>query len=54
MESRTANIILQQVDSDTTSPSLERSVLLEIISTGTQDSDHVIRILITMRIKDRL
>jgi len=33
--------ISQQVESDTTSPSLERSVSLEIISTVTQGSDHV-------------
>ena len=33
--------IMQQVESDATSPSLERSVSLEIIPTVTQGSDHV-------------
>jgi len=33
--------ISQQVESDATSPSLERSVLLEIIPTVAQGSDHV-------------
>jgi len=33
--------ISQQVESDATSPFLERSVSLEIISTMTQVSDHV-------------
>ena len=33
--------VSQQVESDATSPSLERSVLLEIIPTVTQGSDHV-------------
>jgi len=34
--------ISQLVESDTTSPSLERSVSLEIILTVTQSSDHVV------------
>jgi len=47
--------ILQQVESDTTSPSLERSVSLEIIPTVTQGSEHVaVRILMMIKIKDKL
>jgi len=55
VESRTANIILQQVDSDTTSPSLERSVLFEVIPSVTQRDDRVAeQDAIMMRIKDKL
>ena len=41
VESQTTNMILQQVESDVTSPSLNRSVSLEIIPVVTQGGDHV-------------
>ena len=45
----------QQVDSDTTSPSLERSVLFEVIPSVTQRDDRVAeQDAIMMRIKDKL
>ena len=42
MEIEKIKEVSQQVESDATSPSLERSVYLEIIPTVTQDSDHVV------------
>jgi len=41
VESQTANRILQKVESDTTSPSLERSVSFQVIPSVTQGDDQV-------------
>ena len=41
VEIEKTKVISQQVESGATSPSLERSISLEIIPTVTQGSDHV-------------
>ena len=41
MESQTTNRILQQVESDATLPSLERSILFEVTPAATQGDDQV-------------
>jgi len=41
VESEKTEGISQQVESDATSPSLERSISFEIIPAVTQDGDHV-------------
>jgi len=41
VESQTTEKILQQVESDATLPSLDRSVLFEVILSVTQGGDHV-------------
>jgi len=41
MERQTTNNILQQVESDATSPSLERSVLFQVIPSVTQGDDQL-------------